>query len=627
MPFDCLLIFATNLDAERAGGGGVPPPDPLQDHGRRARPGSSTSRSSERCCDGGGIAYEPEAVRAGLPRLLRRALDRAARLPSARHHRPPVRHRPVPGAGARRCPATWSSAPAARTSSISRPRPELASRPAGRPEGCACLNHAAPTPPSGRRRLARVGGAAAAGGLRAGESAAAPPGRLPARLGRRAARSGRRVRGGRGPPRHAGLRAAGHRVAPVRRAGRRGPRPGDDRHQRRRQLPAHAAGRGRARAPPHERAAGRRRGRGLRRLGGPLADGAGRCCPTSRPRWCWPTAAGKTRTVLDLSPNGASTILFADKGGTARAGLGVDARGVGTFTLVDRSGGDLTEPRAPRARPNRSRSRPTRRRRSRRRPRPSGAERMRILVTGGAGFIGSHLCDRLLAEGHHVVCLDNFFTGRRENIEHLLDHPRFELLRHDVCEPLFIEVDQIYNLACPASPVHYQYNPVKTVKSNVMGTLNMLVLAKRVRRPDPPGLHLRGLRRSDRAPADRELLGQREPDRPARLLRRGQAGGRDADVGLPPRGRGGHPDRADLQHLRPADGGERRAGGVQLHRAGAPRAGADALRHRRADPLVLLRGRPGRRPRPADGRRGPARAGQSRQPGRVHHPGAGRARS
>jgi UDP-glucuronate decarboxylase len=105
---------------------------------------------------------------------------------------------------------------------------------------------------------------------------------------------------------------------------------------------------------------------------------------------------------------------------------------------------------------------------------------MRILVTGGAGFIGSHLSDRLLAEGHHVVCLDNFFTGRRANLEHLLDHPDFEVLHHDVCEPLFIEVNQIYNLACPASPVHYQYNPVKTVKSNVMGTLNMLVLAKRV---------------------------------------------------------------------------------------------------------------------------------------------------
>jgi UDP-glucuronate decarboxylase len=106
---------------------------------------------------------------------------------------------------------------------------------------------------------------------------------------------------------------------------------------------------------------------------------------------------------------------------------------------------------------------------------------MRILVTGGAGFIGSHLCERLLSEGHHVVCLDNFFTGRRENIEHLLDFDRFEILRHDVTEPLFVEVDQIYNLACPASPIHYQYNPVKTVKSNVLGTINMLVLAKRLR--------------------------------------------------------------------------------------------------------------------------------------------------
>jgi UDP-glucuronate decarboxylase len=105
---------------------------------------------------------------------------------------------------------------------------------------------------------------------------------------------------------------------------------------------------------------------------------------------------------------------------------------------------------------------------------------VRILVTGGAGFIGSHLCDRLIADGHDVVCLDNFFTGRRENIEHLLDHTNFEVMRHDVVEPLFLEVDQIYNLACPASPIHYQYNPVKTVKSNVMGAINMLVLAKRV---------------------------------------------------------------------------------------------------------------------------------------------------
>ena len=106
---------------------------------------------------------------------------------------------------------------------------------------------------------------------------------------------------------------------------------------------------------------------------------------------------------------------------------------------------------------------------------------MRILITGGAGFIGSHLCDRLLGEGNEVLCLDNFFTGRRENIFHLLDNPRFELIRHDVTEPILLEVDQIYNLACPASPVHYQYNPVKTVKTSVMGAINMLGLAKRVR--------------------------------------------------------------------------------------------------------------------------------------------------
>ncbi|HLL74055.1 MAG TPA: UDP-glucuronic acid decarboxylase family protein [Pyrinomonadaceae bacterium] len=106
---------------------------------------------------------------------------------------------------------------------------------------------------------------------------------------------------------------------------------------------------------------------------------------------------------------------------------------------------------------------------------------MRVLVTGGAGFIGSHLCERLLSDGHEVICLDNFFTGRRENILRLLDSRSFELIRHDVTEPILLEVDQIYNLACPASPVHYQYNPVKTVKTNVMGTINMLGLAKRVR--------------------------------------------------------------------------------------------------------------------------------------------------
>jgi UDP-glucuronate decarboxylase len=105
----------------------------------------------------------------------------------------------------------------------------------------------------------------------------------------------------------------------------------------------------------------------------------------------------------------------------------------------------------------------------------------RILVTGGAGFLGSHLCERLIGAGHEVLCVDNFFTGRRANVASLLDHPRFELMRHDVTFPLYVEVDQIYNLACPASPVHYQFDPVQTTKTSVHGAINMLGLAKRTR--------------------------------------------------------------------------------------------------------------------------------------------------
>jgi len=105
----------------------------------------------------------------------------------------------------------------------------------------------------------------------------------------------------------------------------------------------------------------------------------------------------------------------------------------------------------------------------------------RILITGGAGFLGSHLCDRLVAEGHDILCLDNFFTGGKQNVSHLLGKPNFELIRHDLVQPIFLEVDEIYNLACPASPIHYQYNPVKTVKTSVMGAINMLGLAKRVK--------------------------------------------------------------------------------------------------------------------------------------------------
>src|SRR5437762_13755612 len=107
--------------------------------------------------------------------------------------------------------------------------------------------------------------------------------------------------------------------------------------------------------------------------------------------------------------------------------------------------------------------------------------RKRILVTGGAGFLGSHLIDRLLGDGHEILCLDNLFTGTKQNIEHLLFHPRFEFMRHDVTFPLFVEVDEIYNLACPASPIHYQHDPVQTTKTSVHGAINMLGLAKRLK--------------------------------------------------------------------------------------------------------------------------------------------------
>jgi UDP-glucuronate decarboxylase len=108
-------------------------------------------------------------------------------------------------------------------------------------------------------------------------------------------------------------------------------------------------------------------------------------------------------------------------------------------------------------------------------------ERRRCLVTGGAGFLGSHLCDRLLADGHDVICLDNLFTGNKRNVLHLLSNPHFEFIRHDITQPILLEVDWVFNLACPASPIHYQHNPIKTIKTSVMGSLNMLGLAKRVK--------------------------------------------------------------------------------------------------------------------------------------------------
>lgn len=107
---------------------------------------------------------------------------------------------------------------------------------------------------------------------------------------------------------------------------------------------------------------------------------------------------------------------------------------------------------------------------------------MKILVTGGAGFVGSHLCKRLISQDHEVICVDNFYTGLKRNIQDLINHPKFELIRHDICFPLYLEVDQIYNLACPASPVHYQRDPVQTTKTSVQGSINMLGLARRLHR-------------------------------------------------------------------------------------------------------------------------------------------------
>ena len=167
----------------------------------------------------------------------------------------------------------------------------------------------------------------------------------------------------------------------------------------------------------------------------------------------------------------------------------------------------------------------------------------RVLVTGGAGFIGSHLCERLLARGDEVLCVDNFFTSRRQNIAHLVGNPQFEFMRHDITWPLYVEVDRIYNLACPASPVHYQFDPVQTTKTSVHGAINMLGLAKR--------LKVRILQASTSevygdpaaAPADGVVLGEREPDRPAGLLRRRNRDPHGRRLGPVPISTAGHGSR------------------------------------------------------------------------------------
>jgi len=181
------------------------------------------------------------------------------------------------------------------------------------------------------------------------------------------------------------------------------------------------------------------------------------------------------------------------------------------------------------------------------------------LVTGGAGFLGSHLIDRLLAEGEEVLCVDNFSTGSKDNIRHLLAHPRFELIRHNVWLPLFVEVDAIYNLACPASPVHYQRDPVGTTKTAVLGAINMLGLARRRRARLLHASTSEVYGDPQRHPQPEDYWGHVNPVGP-RLLRRRQALRRDAVHGLPPAVWRAGAHRAHLQYLRPAHAPQRRPG-------------------------------------------------------------------
>ena len=251
--------------------------------------------------------------------------------------------------------------------------------------------------------------------------------------------------------------------------------------------------------------------------------------------------------------------------------------------------------------------------------------RKRILVTGGAGFIGSHLCERLLGQGHDVICADNFFTGtRRQYRPSARQSPlRADAARRHASRSMSRSTRSTTSPAQPR-PIHYQFDPVQTTKTSVHGAINMLGLAKRLKAQDPPGLDQRGLRRPRRASADRGLLGQRQPDRPALLLRRGQALRRDPVLRLPP------PARAAIKVARifntygPRMHPQRRPRGLQLHHAGAAGRGHHPLWRRQqtrsfcyvddlVEGLIRLMDAPAAH-----------RAGQPRQPARVHHPRAGR---
>ena len=220
----------------------------------------------------------------------------------------------------------------------------------------------------------------------------------------------------------------------------------------------------------------------------------------------------------------------------------------------------------------------------------------RILVTGGAGFLGSHLCERLLDQGHDVICLDNFFTSQKSNVAHLLPRPNFELIRHDVTLPILLEVDEIYNLACPAAPGHYQYNPIKTMKTSVMGAINVLGMARRCRAKVLQASTSEVYGDPDVHPQPESYRGVGQPDRPAGVLRRRQTGGRNRCSWTTIARTGCNIRIVRIfntygPRMHPFDG---RVVSNFIRQALAGRRHHD-LRRRLADPLLLLPRRPDRR--------------------------------
>ena len=242
---------------------------------------------------------------------------------------------------------------------------------------------------------------------------------------------------------------------------------------------------------------------------------------------------------------------------------------------------------------------------------------MRILISGAAGFLGSHLTDLLLSQGHEVVGVDNFITGSPENIAHLEGNSALPLRpprRHRAAAVIDGPLDRIYHMASPASPVGYVKHQVATLKVNSQGTWNLLELSLREERPLPHGQHAASATATPPSTRSRRLLGQRQPDRPAEHVRRGQALQRSLHDGLPPRAQGRHAAHPHLQHLRPAHGPARRPGGHQLHPPGPERRAPDRLRRRPADPQPLLRLGPGPRHQHGDGGRLPSSRSTSATP-------------